>query len=332
MNVARLQPRAIRGRLADVTGTGIASNPSTFTFTLYYEWDSSNTIDGCGCFNAARSYDASTGSFEIRNVAPGSYKLKVSRPDATQQAALAAGARVLDPTRVDTSTEAFITVGDSDIENVILTFPPLVPVTGKMTVEGQPLPPAPPQRLRLQYQRSTKAVVDSIGSAAQASVLADGAFRLEVIQPGEYRVSAVGVPATHYVKTLQFNGQDLLSGPMLLSDSAGSGIALVLSSDVGQVKGVVTDAAARPVGGVPAVIVPETKRPDLYRNVATDQNGQFTFSGVAPGEYRVFAWDGMEPFRYFDPDFMKLHEARGKSIRVTAATVATADVQVIPVE
>jgi hypothetical protein len=45
----------------------------------------------------------------------------------------------------------------------------------------------------------------------------------------------------------------------------------------------------------------------------------------------VFAWDGLEPFGYFDPDFMKAQEANGKSILVGESATVTTNIQVIPI-
>ena len=88
----------------------------------------------------------------------------------------------------------------------------------------------------------------------------------------------------------------------------------------------------QPVPGVQAVLVPDGKRDraDLYKNSTTDQSGQFTIVGITPGNYKVFAWDGLEPFRYFDPDFMRTHEAKGKSILVGESATVTTNIQVIP--
>ncbi|HET9942829.1 MAG TPA: hypothetical protein VFR05_05780 [Terriglobia bacterium] len=40
----------------------------------------------------------------------------------------------------------------------------------------------------------------------------------------------------------------------------------------------------------------------------------------------------MEPFRYFDPDFVRAYETRGKSIRLAPGAATTADLHVIQVQ
>ena len=45
----------------------------------------------------------------------------------------------------------------------------------------------------------------------------------------------------------------------------------------------------------------------------TDQEGRFTLRGITPGDYRIFAWEDIEPFAYFDAAVVKQYEAAGKT-------------------
>ncbi len=42
-----------------------------------------------------------------------------------------------------------------------------------------------------------------------------------------------------------------------------------------------------------------------------------------PGEYKLFAWDDVEQYDWFDPEFLKDFEARGESITVAAGGHST---------
>jgi hypothetical protein len=156
------------------------------------------------------------------------------------------------------------------------------------------------------------------------------------MRAGEYQVSVSSYPPTAYVKSLRFDGRDILGKPLEFSGTIGVGFDIVLSSKPGQVRGTVTDAMLKPVQGVPAVVVPlasedRRTRADLYNYILTGPNGQFTISGIAPGYYNLFAWEGIGPFGYFDPDFLKTQESKGKPIFVGESSIVTADIQVIPV-
>ena len=71
-------------------------------------------------------------------------------------------------------------------------------------------------------------------------------------------------------------------------------------------------------------------RQDLYKTAVTDQDGRFTFRGITPGDYRIFAWEDIEPFAYFDPAVVKQYEALGKSVRVQESSSDNAEVRLIP--
>jgi hypothetical protein len=52
-------------------------------------------------------------------------------------------------------------------------------------------------------------------------------------------------------------------------------------------------------------LIPDRNRDrrDVYKIVVSDQNGHFNMLGVAPGDYKLFAWEDIEPFSYNDPKF-----------------------------
>jgi hypothetical protein len=73
---------------------------------------------------------------------------------------------------------------------------------------------------------------------------------------------------------------------------------------------------------------PLSSRHDLYRNTTTSETGEFAFSDLAPGVYRVHAWEK------FNKDFVTLSEFLGRfsgpSISVREGEPATVAVPLIP--
>jgi hypothetical protein len=53
-------------------------------------------------------------------------------------------------------------------------------------------------------------------------------------------------------------------------------------------------------------------------------------NGIAPGDYKLFAWEDIEPFSYFDADVLKQFEDNGKPIHVVETTKETHEIKVIP--
>jgi hypothetical protein len=69
---------------------------------------------------------------------------------------------------------------------------------------------------------------------------------------------------------------------------------------------------------------------ELYKTASTDQGGRFTLRNIAPGDYKIFAWQDLEPNGYFDPDLLRRSEPSGKEVRVSESSKLSVNVQVIP--
>ena len=66
------------------------------------------------------------------------------------------------------------------------------------------------------------------------------------------------------------------------------------------------------------------------KNVASDQNGNFSFPNVPPGDNKVFRWEAAEPGATYDPDFVRDHETQGALVHAVEGSIATANVKCIP--
>ena len=89
----------------------------------------------------------------------------------------------------------------------------------------------------------------------------------------------------------------------------------------GSVAGVVQDAYDKPALGTTVVLVPEPRlrgRIDLFQSASTDQSGRYEFKGIPPGEYKVFAWDDVEPGIWHDPEVLRKYEKGGEPVTVRA--------------
>ena len=75
---------------------------------------------------------------------------------------------------------------------------------------------------------------------------------------------------------------------------------------------------ARP--GTAITLLPEPIRPErlrwLQKTSSSDQSGRFTLKGVAPGEYRVYAWEEFVPVLELEPEQLKPYEAHAVKIKV----------------
>jgi hypothetical protein len=61
----------------------------------------------------------------------------------------------------------------------------------------------------------------------------------------------------------------------------------------------------------------------------TDASGRVHLEGITPGDYKAFAWEDVEVSAWQDPDFLRIYEDRGKSVRISEGGTAFLDLRVI---
>jgi hypothetical protein len=138
-----------------------------------------------------------------------------------------------------------------------------------------------------------------------------------------------------YVRTMRFANVELPDG-VLHFDAAAferqardpQTLEIVIGTDGGTVQGTVADSPAASVVLVPND--PRRSRIDLYKIATADESGRFRLTAVAPGDYKIFAWEFVDGGAWLDPAFLRQYEDRGTPVRVSASAVATANPAVIP--
>jgi len=101
------------------------------------------------------------------------------------------------------------------------------------------------------------------------------------------------------------------------------------------VDGVVFDSVNRSFAGADVVLVPDPDRrasPDQYRAVKSDADGRFILRGIPPGDYKLFAWQGIEPNAYLNDIYLSAYERFGVAMRVMPNAVGTTSVRIIPMD
>jgi uncharacterized GH25 family protein len=139
----------------------------------------------------------------------------------------------------------------------------------------------------------------------------DLTFEIQNVPPGEYNVNiasrgAAGTPsAPFYIREVRVNNQDVSDGGLVVAAGAVGQVEVVLDFTGGAVTGRILDDKDLPViGSVILVTSDEKKRADdrYSRTGNSDQNGQFSFTAVVPGDYLLLAWPDSEVGRVNDPE------------------------------
>jgi hypothetical protein len=106
----------------------------------------------------------------------------------------------------------------------------------------------------------------------------------------------------------------------------------MLRSGAATVEGVVRDGTGKPVANAAVVLVPPEQRRlnrELYKSGKSDASGKFVVRGLAPGGYRIFAFQSIAGGEYYNSRFLSKYESRGRSITVSQGGTATETLTVI---
>jgi hypothetical protein len=203
-----------------------------------------------------------------------------------------------------------ISVGNGDLDRVVVDMKPAIELRGHIVVEGKP-PSSWPQ--------ITLTPPDGLNYLDSPLIDEDGRFALTGLEPAPYRVTVSSIPPPMFVKSVRFNGHDL-SGDIDLALAQTASLEIVISYGTSSISGVVSDSDG-PVG--PEVTVMATRRNQgPSRITRTDENGRFSLAGLPPGEYLLTAMD-MGPGMLLPEVFEKL----GKAVTVGEGDSATAELR-----
>jgi hypothetical protein len=81
------------------------------------------------------------------------------------------------------------------------------------------------------------------------------------------------------------------------------------------------------------VLIPDRGRGrvELYKTSITDDAGHFMMTGVPEGDFRLFAWEAIEPNSWFDPDVVRIAEPKAHAVHINPLSKETLEVRAIPV-
>src|SRR5262249_34951072 len=152
-------------------------------------------------------------------------------------------------------------------------------------------------------------------NAGISPVAPDGTFTVANLVPNTYVLSISGLPANCYVKSVRVGEQEFAPSELDLTRGVAGPLNIVLSATAGQGAGVVMNDKKQPAGSALVVLIPaQRQRGDLYKSTTTNPTGGFSLRGVTPGEYKLFAWQGIDTGAYQDPDFLKRFEDQGEPV------------------
>jgi len=305
LKISRQRSVSVRGTIID-TQTG--KPPDSVQWQLIDHPENGNNHS----YTPPASYDARTGEFELSNVWLGVYVLE-ARTNGTDSTSPVARTRIV--------------VQDSGLENLRLY--PIQPfdVAGRVRIDASSEQPA--------LSGSVEVLPIDPQSAGRmpppARVAADGTFKIAGLIPGEYQLRLQDQPATRsYIRNITYDANDILNFPWHFSGAGNGTLEIVRRAGSARLSGIATNARSEPAAAR-VVLLPEARfRSDLYKSAAADRSGRFAFTDIAPGEYRLFAFEVLESGAEFDSDFMKTHELQGRGVHIAESMVNVMDIRTVP--
>ena len=238
------------------------------------------------------------GTFQLTRVKPGSYYLIAQRMG--RQGGGFVG-------------RAAVEVAASDATGLILPLAEPMTVSGTVRIEGD-------QKTALQRLTVSLSSIDGLPFSVQSGRVAEtGTFKLDSVSADNYYVTFYGLPEGAYVKSVRMANQEVLDQGVNLTSSRGSvSLDVILSPKAGSVEGVVLGQDKPAAGSFVAMLADPIRpgQPYLNKSATADQDGRFTLTGVAPGDYRLYAWEEAQSEVLREPGLAKPFEPKSVSVTV----------------
>jgi hypothetical protein len=253
--------------------------------------------------------DATTGRFEVRDVVPGSYRLRATQGKGKE-------ARLgLNP----------LEVGRSDIDGVVLDLTAGVVVTG--TVQGGVEGPQLGRRFG-NCEVELHSTDGAPGTAAyQGTADQDGKLAIDGVAQGSYRVQIRTFGS--YVGSAVSGNQNLLDGGVMVVTAGAppEPLEIVLKHDGGTISGSASGVDQADPGSMLVLLVAVSGSREPL--VLPLDGSPFRFDGLAPGDYQAYLLKDVNSVEYTNPEVVRtlsngesIHVANGGTANVTLKAAA----------
>jgi hypothetical protein len=242
--------------------------------------------------NAGAAIDPTKGTFEFRQVFPGSYTLVGTNNGSENHMGVWQ--------RID--------VGNRPLD-ITVEVRPAVDLTGKLEIEttgnANPNNPVTPGAIQLMLSGRYA------GANSQTQVNNDGTFTMKNVMPIPLRLQVNG-PGI-FVKSVWLGSTDVTNAPLDLSSGAAGNLRIVVSTNTATLRG------SAPAGQIVfAQLIDDSNPFPQSRGGAADQSGQYKMEGLAPGKYRVLVRES---------GFGQMPDEGGQEVTVREGETAMLDVK-----
>lgn len=252
------------------------------------------------------------GSFTIKNIPPGSYKLRaqaIASTSSPQAPILEAIAMPIVVDGVDIDNVSLVTTSGGWVRGRLLTdsgAPPDVPRerfevrTYPVESDNEPGPPPPPPGMP---------APPGAMSSENGRIQLDWSFSIGGVRgPSRFRVR---VPDGWWVKTILHDGREIIDTPIeVRGGDEMNDVQVVVSSRVTTFSGELADEKGAAVSEGTVLVFPDDaskwiEESRWVRTARPDQQGRYQIKGLPPGEYLAVALNYVEDGSWNDPEYLE---------------------------
>jgi hypothetical protein len=304
----------VPGRVASIAGT------ATYSSGLPLAGESINVMQEFAGPGSSSSFGMPgvkvnpDGSFLIKNVSPGEYRLSVRGPGDKEH-----------PPEGATVT---VSITGEDLTGVMLVAGSGGTMTGRIVSDTGASIPFPEQsRMRVFARPVDPTTTYSSFDNDNGRVKDDWTFELTNAY-GLNKISVNPLPTGWALRTIDYGGKDYADVPI---DFRGGqrldNVTVVVSKTLPRLQGTVLDERGNPVEGS-VLIFPDdeskwTEDSRLVRSARPDESGTFEFRNVIPGAYLAAALEYVRDGDWTDPDFLLKLRDQARPVRVDEGGVAS---------
>jgi hypothetical protein len=309
--VSPIQTVRVRGRVVDAA-TG--QSPEKMRVSLLYTDPVTGFEYSLEPKRRLQENNSPSGGFEFVDVVPGSFILIASEEEAAQRRG-----------------RLPIEVADGrNLDDVVVTISSGPSINGRWRIDGQ----ASRQIVSDEFGLGTlglTAIPSTPGIPERSTrVNPDGTFRFDSVLPGEYQLWG-WFRTNLYIKEAHFGAVDLLKNSFRFTGQETGMLDIVISPNLASLEGAVTDDRLAGARGALVVLIPDESQPTLnVKTVRTDQNGRFVIPDIRPGDYKLYAWESIEPNAWFDEDLLRNYQQYARPVHLGELSHQTVDARLIP--
>jgi sarcosine oxidase gamma subunit len=251
--------------------------------------------------------DRLAGKFEIQNVRSGTYNLIAVMADRSSTPARYFMGKTL------------VEVGFQDVSGITVEVVPGRDLRGRIVYSGTTAPAAG-SSVRVQLLPKAMLPTMALTSNLSATVEADGTFTIPNVPDFQYTVSVSPMPPDAYIADLRQGSFSVFDiGAIVLGRRGGDDFEVIVDSPGATINGKVAASNAKLAAGAVVALVPDERRqenPLLYKRTNASEAGVFSMRGVAPGRYKLFAWEDIPAGAEFNAEFRDVFHGEGTEITV----------------